>query len=143
MSMGFAAGYAEVFPTEKLKELCLHEYNAFVQASIIDAEGELLPEDERDDDEDYLGEQADYLQYKGGERDVSEEVREAWETLCRKFNERTGLTLHIGVHDSEDNGSQYDELNGVYFCVDGMYQLSPAGELWKAFVKRKHFVENC
>jgi hypothetical protein len=139
MGMGFAAACADVFPTDEVRELCPDEYAALVVAARIAVDGE----DEGDDSEAdafYLQRAAGDLQYEGGERNVSEGVGEAWRVLCAKFEAATGLELSIGFHDSENDGSTYDEVEGLYFAVDGMYQLSPAGERWKDVVERRHFV---
>ena len=41
---------------------------------------------------------------------------------------------------SEDDGDRYDEVSGVYWSVDGMYELSEAGKKMKEYVSRKSFV---
>jgi hypothetical protein len=140
MGMGFAAACADVFPTDKVRELCPDEYAALVVAARIAVDGEDEGDDDSEADAFYLQRAAGDLQYEGGERNVSEGVREAWRALCAGFEAATGLTLSIGFHDSENDGSSYDEVEGLYFAVDGMYQLSPAGERWKDVVERKQFV---
>jgi len=56
------------------------------------------------------------------------DVIEAWNNLKTSFFLKTGLDLGIGYHDSDNSGDCYDEVNGVYFFVEGCYQKSPAME---------------
>jgi len=138
MGMGFAAAYADVFPTDKVEELCPDEYAGLLRAAAENLDGEL---DEDTSAEDTLRfAVTEYLQFEGGETDAPEAIQQAWRALCAKFEAVTGLTLAVGYHDSEDAGSRYDEVGGLYFAVDGMYQLSPAGERWRDVVQRKQFV---
>lgn len=51
--------------------------------------------------------------------------------------------LQLGIeYHSEDDGDRYDDVNGVFFSVGGVYQPSPAGKvlLDTEFVKRNFFV---
>ena len=137
MGMGFAAAYADVFPTDKVEELCPDEYAGLLRAAAENFDGELDEETTADDTLRFAV--TEYLQFEGGETDAPEAMREAWRALCAKFEEVTGLTLAVGWHD-EDGGDRYDEISGLYFAVDGMYQLSPAGERWKDVVERRQFV---
>ncbi len=59
--------------------------------------------------------------------------------IHREFNKVTGLTLNLGYHDPDD-GDRYDEVEGIYWSVDGMYQLSRAGKKYNKIVERKFFV---
>jgi len=35
-----------------------------------------------------------------------------------------GLTVHIGYHDAEAYGSRYDEVEGMYFAIEGVYVIA-------------------
>lgn len=129
----------DVFPNDKLKELCPAEWAAFVAACKIAAEDE----DGIEDDEFYVFQEAGDLQYEGGETSVPENVAVAWLNLKAVFNAATGLDLYLGYHDAEGNGDRYDEVDGLYFPVDGMYELTEAGKRWQGIVEQKQFVELC
>ena len=56
--------------------------------------------------------------------------------LKNTFEKKTGLTLYFDSYD-EDGGDRYDNPNdkdGCIFCVDGMVQLTPAGEKYKDII---------
>ena len=59
--------------------------------------------------------------------------------LQKAFTEKTGLTLHLGYHDP-DSGDCYDDIEYEYWYIEGMYQLSPAGEKYQQFITQKSFV---
>jgi len=59
------------------------------------------------------------------------------------FNEKTGLTLYFD-HYNEDGGDRYDNPNdkdGCIFCVDGMVQLTPAGEKFKDIITERKWTQ--
>lgn len=43
----------------------------------------------------------------------------------------TALALKIYTHPSEDVGSCYDEVDGVFFHVENLYRLTEPGQEWK------------
>ena len=58
----------------------------------------------------------------------------SYENLCKVFQEKTGLELSIKYHNKEDRG---DEVDGMFWEVDGVYIFSPAGEKYKDKIERK------
>ena len=122
MGMGFAGAYAYVVKTETIKTICPDEYQAFVQA---------VEASEKDEFEI-----ADTLQYENGENEIEDtDVAKAYIALCKAFDEETGLGLGIGYHDSEGLGDRYDEVDGIYWYLDGLYVLS---EEAKEFAEMGH-----
>ena len=123
--------------------LCPNEYAAFRDSCLLSEDPEVFdsPADQREDDSYYIKLAADYLAYDGDEIAGAERVRDAWKALKTKFDSLTGLEVFIGFHDSESEGDRYDEVDGVYFAVDGMYELSEAGKKWDGVVERKSFVQ--
>jgi hypothetical protein len=66
----------------------------------------------------------------------------AWETLQAAFKKVTAVgasCLELGIgHYCRDDGDRYDELEeGCYFTVDGVVQLTPAGERFKEHLEVK------
>lgn len=67
----------------------------------------------------------------------------AWKALQAAFARMSQTTvsshLELGIgYYSEDDGDRYDDLEpGVYFSVDGMTQLTPAGKQFKDVVKEQ------
>ena len=65
------------------------------------------------------------------------------QALKNSFSNKTGLTLYFDSYD-EDGGDRYDEPNdkdGCIFCVDGMVQLTPAGEKYKDIITERKWTQ--
>ena len=45
-----------------------------------------------------------------------------WKKISSKFKEVTGLDIYVEYHDSENEGSRYDDVDGMYFSVGGLWQ---------------------
>ena len=63
--------------------------------------------------------------------------------LKNAFHEKTGLTLYFDSYD-EEGGDRYDNPNdkdGCIFCVDGMVQLTPAGEKYKNIITERRWTQ--
>lgn len=60
-------------------------------------------------------------------------------SYCVMLNQNTGLELYLDYHDPDD-GDMYDEVNGVMWCVDGVYQLTEAGKIHHKQIQRKGWV---
>ena len=52
-----------------------------------------------------------------------------------------GLILGINYHDKEGDGDQYDEVDGVFFTVDGVYGLTPAGKKFNESIDRRYYTQ--
>jgi hypothetical protein len=78
---------------------------------------------------------------------IAEEVSQVYDKhiseLKNVFNQKTGLTLYFDHYD-EDSGDRYDNPNdkdGCIFCVDGMVQLTPAGEKYKDIITERRWTQ--
>lgn len=78
---------------------------------------------------------------------MAEEVSDIYNHLIadlkNSFYEKTGLTLYFDSYD-EEGGDRYDEPNdkdGCIFCVDGMVQLTPAGEKFKDIITERRWTQ--
>lgn len=60
--------------------------------------------------------------------------------LCAEFKKNTGLDLYYDFHDADSEGDKYDDINGWFWGVNGMYQLTKAGKKNKNNVTRSFFV---
>jgi hypothetical protein len=67
------------------------------------------------------------------ENDVKK-ISDAYDAICKEFQEITGLGLEIRYHEAEEKG---DEVDGVFWEVTGVYQLTPAGQKHKGNITRK------
>jgi len=63
--------------------------------------------------------------------------------LKNSFNKNTGLSLYFDHYDIE-GGDRYDnpgDKDGCIFCVDGMMQLTPAGEKFKDIISERKWTQ--
>jgi len=127
MGMGYGAGFADVIEEDEIKKLCPKEFYAL---------RELVDKDDQTD-WDSLARAGICCEIEG---ECGEEISKAYEKLCRAFKKKTGLSLSINFHDKQDEGDRYDEVDGPYWIVDGMYELTPAGRKMEGKVQRRLFV---
>ena len=126
MSMGYAAAYADTIEESSIEKFCKKEieiFRACVNGCELDME-EFARNAEFNDFEDY-----------------DKDLLKAYENLCEAFEKKTGLSLGLAFHDADDDGDRYDDVNGIYWYVEGMYQLNPEGKKMKKHVKRQTFVQ--
>lgn len=160
MAMGAMSGYADVISIEMLRQV-LPEQMALLEGLLVtysvtwDAVAALA----EFQDEDLIMEQ---LLESAASNEVQEAETESWlELRIAQFAEVvaalivafaaltrhldcSSLELGIGYHNSEDHGSRYDQVDGVYFAVAGLYQLTPAGHEWvgKLQIERAFYVSH-
>jgi len=127
MGMGYAGSYADVISEEGVKEVCPKEYQALMDAMVG-----IPPIEAMDFDE--LAQQAEYNEIE------NKDAEQALEVLKEAFDKKTGLALSIGYHDADEQGDRYDDINGGFWCVGGMYELTKAGKKFEKYVQRKMFV---
>jgi hypothetical protein len=75
--------------------------------------------------------------------DIFQEYEKLVIALKNTFNKKTGLTLYFDSYD-EDGGGRYDnpgDKDGCIFCVDGMVQLTPAGEKFKDIISERKWTQ--
>ena len=75
--------------------------------------------------------------------DIFQQYEELVVSLKNSFNKKTGLTLYFDHYDME-GGDRYDnpgDKEGCIFCVDGMVQLTPAGEKFKDIVTERKWTQ--
>lgn len=63
-----------------------------------------------------------------------------YDTLVDVFNDLTGLELSIGYHSSSQYGDRYDDVDGIFWSVEGVYQYTEAGEKYKDKIARSFYV---
>ena len=116
MGMGYAGASAYVIKDGKVEELCPDEYAALVGALKVDSR--MADEDgiSQYEEAELVGLAAkSVLMWDGGYRKLDEPTQAAWLALKEKFNEVTGgLELGVSYHDSEAEGSRYDEIGRAH-----------------------------
>jgi hypothetical protein len=130
MGMGNYANYADTVTNDFVTETCPEEMAGLLK---------VLAEN------DYSLEQLAMSATDGGdiegelgldlEEEAAKAIMEAYETLCMTFQDKTqGLSLDIRYKDHEDRG---DEVDGVFWEVDNVYELTTAGKKYNKQIERK------
>ena len=129
MGMGNYAEHADTVEDKFVRETCPEEYKVLLEVL-----------EENDYDIDRLA----YCATHGGDVeselsvDLDDEpcaiINNAYDKLCMVFEEKTGLTLTIRYKDCEDKG---DEVDGLFWAVDGVYEKTAAGKKYDDKIERK------
>lgn len=72
---------------------------------------------------------------------VDDDVWDAYDRLTKAFEKKTKLYLALLYHNSSDEGDRYDDVDGMFWGVDGVHQYTPAGEKYKGEIERKFYVQ--
>ena len=127
MSMGYSASYAETISEENLRKICPEELDTFL--GLFGDKGLCGS----------LEDAARSLEWQDG--DCVETVDNAYLDIQSAFKTKTdGLELHIGYHNSSEEGDRNDEVDGVYWAVDGVYEHTPAGKKLRDVIERKFWI---
>jgi len=158
MGMGSFAVGSFVIEYKDLKKICPDEIKAIEKAKYFkdvgwNAIGKWLAWDDPENlkDELYVSVEEDkskpVIRLQLSEDQIVEDIFEEYENLVislkNSFNKKTGLTLYFDIYDSEC-GDRYDnpgDKDGCIFCVDGMVQLTPAGEKLKDIVTERRWTQ--
>lgn len=120
MGMGYGSNYADIISSEYVAIFCSDEHRQFMMA---------LSKHE-----------VDFNTFCQESEEMEKEIIDAFTKMQEAFNVATGLDLETGYHSSEDTGDKYDEVDGGYYSVDGMYEMTQAGKNIGEMVKRKFWV---
>lgn len=129
MSMGYSANYADVIKNKTLGKIIgdndlvedfVKKYDAF------DRDEDELSYDDLNDDLN-CGEDSDC------DSEGLKELRKVWDNIRMAFNKETGLTLELDYHSKKEGDAHYDEVDGMVFCVRGLYQPT---ENYKTMMKK-------
>lgn len=154
--MGSFAVGSFVIEYKDLKKICPDEIKAIEKAKYFDSVGwgnigRWLTWDDPDQLQDGI-----YDSYANDPEaeDIPEDIDDIVEqyveiydkhitNLKNSFNTKTGLTLYFDHYDAE-GGDRYDnpgDKEGCIFCVDGMVQLTPAGEKYKDIISERKWTQ--
>lgn len=127
MGMGYGANYADVIEEKALDKIVKGKVKELKEALGEDYDLESLAReiefDEGEIEEPLFG-KADKIYH---------EIQET-------FKKETGLELALSFHDSDEDGDRYDQVNGAFWEVFGMYELTPAGKKLEKKVPRLYYV---
>ena len=129
MSMDYGSNFVETIEEKTVEETCPCEFVELVK--VIENQ---LEENELDvSDIDELA-----FSIKNDEK-IPEPIKEAYQALCDAFEKQTGLPLGLGYHDT-DEGSRYDDIDGSYWWIGNVYQMTPEAKRLEDKIQRKFFV---
>jgi hypothetical protein len=135
MSSGAMCNYADTVEDYFIKAICPNEFADFieyVQKTNAELETVALFLDE------YMGQEEEKIEDVSEEED--KEIRKLYLTLQSSFSKKTCLQLVIRFADDGNGGSCYDEVDGAFWEVEGVYQLTPAAKKYKDKIERKYWV---
>jgi hypothetical protein len=150
MGMGSFAVGSFVIEYDDLKKICPEEIAAIEGEKFFNdigwgTIGQWLAWDDADQFKEEI--EALYTNDKEDIDDILDEYVKIYDKhiidLKDAFNKKTGLTLYFDIYDSECGG-RYDnpgDKDGCIFCVDGMVQLTPAGEKFKDVINERKWTQ--
>jgi hypothetical protein len=144
MSSGYAAYYADVIEEDCLANLCPEAWQEF--QNILGKYGVLIEDFAQVCASAYGYDDLELAEeWVGHEKEACQQIENAWKSLQQAFAQTTTvgtshLDLDIGYHDSENQGGGYDDIDGMYFIAEGVYDFTPAGSRFKDHIRRKYFV---
>lgn len=118
MSMGYSACFSEHIEDDKLKKVLGSDAGKLDELkALIDKLSDGDNAENTDDIVRWLDEEDDsYLSNDElTETDDYRRLQTLWTEIMAKVREETGLNLYINYHDSRNNGSSYDDVDGVFF----------------------------
>ena len=110
MSMGYGGASATIIDEEVLAKVCPNELKGFLD--LVEAN------EEYDIDSEFFA-----SELVCGELD--EDIDNAYMNLCNAFGKATKLSLEFAVHDCDNSGDAYDDVDGHFWCVGNVYQKTP------------------
>ncbi len=158
MGMGSFAVGSFVIEYDDLKKICPDEIKALQKAKYFKevgwrSVGQWLAWDDPDQIKDAFydaildDKSKPVIRLELSEDQIVEDIFQEYEKLVidlkNTFNKKTGLTLYFDSYD-EDGGGRYDnpgDKDGCIFCVDGMVQLTPAGEKFKDIISERKWTQ--
>jgi len=125
MSMGYCGSKVNTISEENIKKFCQEKYDnliSFIHEVELDLE-EFARNARNGDLESY-----------------DDKIKNAYKELQKDFQDKTGLEIYIGYHNSEEEGDKYDEVDGIFWEVIGVYKYTPAGKKMKDYIEEKSYV---
>jgi len=147
MGMGSFAVNSYVIEYDELKKICPDEIAAIENEKFFDITGwGTIANWQTWDDPDQFTDEI-YFMNENIDDDTVEKYVEIYDNLLinlnKSFHKKTGLALYFDHYDM-DGGNRYDQpgdKDGCIFCVNGMVQLTPAGEKYKDIITERRWTQ--
>ena len=137
MSMGHSAGYADVITVATLKRIAPKEFPAF-EKLLLEHVVSLENFAQYNSNQSELD--LDHINDEDKAVEIQTALDTAWKKLQTTVKKKSGLLLDLGYHNSRDEGDSYDEVDGAFYCVGGVWTRTPAGKKHQRSITRKFFV---
>ena len=124
MGSGYGANYADVVSEDFINDIL----EKAGQSTLLQMFYDSFPEGLSESNLTFCRDEWSELQYS------------RYETLVDVFDDLTGLELSIGYHNSGQDGDRYDDLDGIFWSVEGVYKYTEAGEKYKDKISRSFYV---
>ena len=118
MGMSNYANYADVFDEKQIKKICPKSYKIFKQELSL-----IVKSHDSYDISNLI--------------DTPESFDKAIQNLQNDFEVVTGLQLTLMYHSAEEQG---DEVDGFFFHVGNVYQVTEEAKKFKKYIQRKFWV---
>jgi hypothetical protein len=150
--MGFTSHYADCIEWEEIKKLCPQEAGDFL--ATLGRYGVRLERFAQA----FMCEEIDtaYLISDCIDTPENEDSDEFWDRLVADLTAayerlqaafakattvgQSHLDLKVGYHNKKEGGDCYDEVDGVFWDIDGAYDLAAAGKKFQDLFERRFFV---
>jgi len=132
MSNGYNASVVDITTDEKIIEVCKDEYESFIEA--------LKKADLDIDDYSKTIAYGEELDYESEDGEKYKQLNDVYEILCDKFLEEIGMGIELNNHDSDNQGDCYDEVDGYFWEIFGVYVLSKSAKKHKDIYESASFV---
>jgi len=138
MPSGYSANHAWVIKWDKVKELIPNETKQLEE--ILETIDSDINDFCRNYDWGILENFISEIEDDKKAEEILDKIQEIWNDLKEKFHEVTGLELDVNYHDQEDEGDIYDDVDGGFFTVDGVTQLTEAGKKYEKDLTESYWV---
>ena len=136
MSSGYAANCAWTMSWENIKEI--------VPKEAKELEELISPHNISIDDicRAYTYEMFEDLceEYEGDCDDFTDAIKIIVRSLTKEFKKITHLDITLSYHDRENEGDIYDDIEGGYFVIDGVEELTLSGEKYQEILQKSFWV---
>lgn len=118
MGMGYGAVNVIHIEEDELEKLNLETYKEF---RLVQEKLNLTDYDLHMIINDYGVEHHEYIDLDVDDKDkeiVARNLVYYWDAFREEFKKETGVSIYLHYHDSEDYGSNYDDINGLHFTLE-------------------------
>lgn len=130
MGMGYGAVNVIHIENDELEKLNLETYKKF---RLVQGKLNLTDYDLHVIVDDYGIEYSEFIDLDVDDVDkemIAINVLHYWDAFREEFKKETGVSIYLNYHDSEEYGSNYDDINGLHFTLEfsDLYEKTEANK---------------